>query len=52
MSLFMVIVANNGLPGEGTMKSLVVCTITLCIVAHGLTANPWAARMAKLTSET
>jgi len=50
--VFFVIVANAGLPGESTMKSVVVCTITLCIVAHGVTANPWAKRMAKSQSNT
>ncbi len=50
--VFMVIVANNGLPGEETMKVVVTCVITLCIVAHGVTANPWAARMARRAPKT
>jgi NhaP-type Na+/H+ or K+/H+ antiporter len=48
--VFFVIVANAGLPGESTMKSVVVCTITLCIIAHGVTANAWANKMAKSQS--
>jgi NhaP-type Na+/H+ or K+/H+ antiporter len=50
--VFFVIVANADLPGESTMKSVVVCTITLCIVAHGVTANAWAKRMAKSQPNT
>ena len=45
--VFFVIVANEHLPGESIIKSVVVCTITLCIVAHGVTANAWAKRIAK-----
>ena len=37
--VFFVIVANEHLPGESIMKSVVVCTITLCIVAHGVTGQ-------------
>jgi NhaP-type Na+/H+ or K+/H+ antiporter len=50
--VFFVIVANEHLPGESIMKSVVVCTITLCIVAHGVTANFWAHRMARSQSAT
>ena len=45
--VFFVIVASHHLPGESVLKDVVVCTITACIVAHGLTANWWANRMAK-----
>ena len=45
--VFFVIVANNGLPGEQVIQSVVVCTITMCIVAHGVTANLWANRISK-----
>lgn len=31
---------------RSVMEHGVVCTITLCILAHGLTANLWAKRMA------
>jgi NhaP-type Na+/H+ or K+/H+ antiporter len=50
--VFFVIVANADLPGESTIKSVVVCTITLCIIAHGVTANAWANKMAKSQSNT
>jgi NhaP-type Na+/H+ or K+/H+ antiporter len=50
--VFFVIVANAHLPGESIMKSVVVCTITLCIFAHGVTANAWAKRMANSQSNT
>ncbi|MEH6636667.1 MAG: cation:proton antiporter [Halioglobus sp.] len=50
--VFFVIVADANLPGESIIQSVVVCTITLCIVAHGVTANLWANRMAKSQSNT
>ena len=50
--VFFVIVANADLPGESTIESVVVCTITLCIFAHGVTANAWAKRMANGQSNT
>ena len=40
--VFFVIVANANLPSESILEHVVVCTITLCVVAHGLTANVWA----------
>ena len=46
------VVGDAALPGESTIQSVVVCTITLCIVAHGVTANAWANRMAKSHSDT
>lgn len=40
--VFFIIVANAGLPSESVLGHVVVCTITLCVIAHGLTANVWA----------
>jgi NhaP-type Na+/H+ or K+/H+ antiporter len=40
--VFFIIVANESLPSESLMQHVVVCTVTLCVVAHGLTANAWA----------
>lgn len=40
--VFFVIVANESLPGESVLQHVVVCTITLCVIAHGVTANFWA----------
>ena len=50
--VFMVIVAGESLPAESVMVRTVVCTITLCVIAHGLTANPWAARLARRMPES
>ena len=49
--VFMVIVAAEHLAAESVMVRTVVCTITLCVIAHGLTANPWAARLARRMPE-
>ena len=38
--VFIVIVLNHHLPGHETLSLVVVCTVVLSIVAHGLTANP------------
>ena len=40
--VFAVMVVNSGLPDSGPLAMTVVCTIVLSIVAHGVTANPWA----------
>jgi NhaP-type Na+/H+ or K+/H+ antiporter len=40
--VFFVIVANEKLPSESILQHTVVCTVTLCVIAHGLTANAWA----------
>jgi len=40
--VFGVIVLNAGLPEGGTMAMVVACTIILSILAHGVSANPWA----------
>jgi NhaP-type Na+/H+ or K+/H+ antiporter len=40
--VFFIIVANAELPSESVFQHVVVCTITLCVIAHGLTANIWA----------
>jgi len=36
------IVINAGLPGGSTLATVVVCTVILSILLHGLTANPLA----------
>ncbi len=38
--VFAVIVLNEHLPGGDTITMTVVCTITLSVLAHGLSANP------------
>ena len=40
--VFAVIVLEENLPGGQTLAATVACTIILSILAHGLSANPWA----------
>jgi len=40
--VFTIIVVNADLPSESVLVHTVVCTVTLCVIAHGLTANAWA----------
>jgi NhaP-type Na+/H+ or K+/H+ antiporter len=40
--VFAVIVVNANVPHSGTIAATVTCTILLSILAHGITANPWA----------
>jgi NhaP-type Na+/H+ or K+/H+ antiporter len=40
--VFAVIVMNANVPGGGVIAATAVCTIILSILAHGVTANPWA----------
>jgi NhaP-type Na+/H+ or K+/H+ antiporter len=40
--VFAVIVVNANLPNSGSIAMIVVCTIILSILGHGITANPWA----------
>ncbi len=50
--VFIIIVVNADLPSESILLHVVVCTITMCVVAHGLTANAWAKGIARrLTAE-
>ena len=45
--VFAVIVLNSHLPGGSVIGVTAVCTITLSIIAHGLSANPLVARLSK-----
>jgi len=40
--VFGVIVVNANVPNSGPIAMTVVCTIILSIIAHGVSANPWA----------
>ncbi|MGD9052834.1 MAG: cation:proton antiporter [Desulfobacterales bacterium] len=40
--VFAVIVVEAGVPNSGIIAATAVCTIMLSIVAHGISANPWA----------
>jgi NhaP-type Na+/H+ or K+/H+ antiporter len=42
--VFAVVVLEAKLPGGDTIAMIVTCTIGLSIVAHGISANPWANR--------
>ena len=42
--VFAVIVLNSNLPSGNILTTTVTCTVLLSIIAHGLTANPWANR--------
>ena len=45
--VFAVIVLNSHLPGGSVIGVTAVCTITLSIIAHGLSANPLVASLSK-----
>jgi NhaP-type Na+/H+ or K+/H+ antiporter len=45
--VFLIIVGGKDLPSESVLIHTVVCTISLCVIAHGITANPWAQRLAR-----
>jgi NhaP-type Na+/H+ or K+/H+ antiporter len=40
--VFAVIVLNANLPNSHNLAVVVACTVILSILAHGVTANPWA----------
>ena len=44
--VFAIIVLNTNLPGTELMVLVVICTVFLSAIAHGLTANPLAAALA------
>ena len=46
--VFAVIVLNENLASGQILTNTVTCTILLSIIAHGLTANPWANRYANV----
>lgn len=45
--VFLIIVLNQNTEGNGTLAVTVVCTVTLSILLHGLTANPLAGWISK-----
>jgi len=49
--VFLIIVAGSDLPSRSLMIQTVTCTITLCVIAHGVTANPWARRLARVLGD-
>ena len=46
--VFLIIVGASDLSSESVLIHTVVCTVTFCVVAHGLTANLWANRLARV----
>jgi NhaP-type Na+/H+ or K+/H+ antiporter len=50
--VFFVIVANASLPSESVIAHVVTCTVTLCVIAHGLTANAWAKGIGRRLNST
>ncbi len=50
--VFAVIVLGEELPGGGVIGQTVVATIVLSIIAHGVTANPLVARLARGGEQT
>ncbi len=46
--VFSVLVLEAGLPGAELMSLVVVCTVFMSLVAHGMTANPLARRMSRI----
>lgn len=49
--VFAVIVLEAGLPNSHALAVVVSCTVILSIIAHGITANPWARGYGKRTPE-
>ena len=45
LAAFVFLVWNQGVAGRDLLAMRVVCTVTLSIFAHGLTANPLARRL-------
>ena len=49
--VFLIIVGGSDLASKSLMIQVVTCTITLCVIAHGLSANIWADRLARVLGE-
>lgn len=49
--VFGVIVMKEHLPGNSIITSVVACTILLSVIAHGVSANPLVAKLAKSLKE-
>jgi len=50
--VFAIIVLNTSLPGAEQMAIVVICTVLLSAVLHGITANPFASALANKLSKT
>ena len=49
--VFLVIVGGSDLSSKSLMIQTVTCTISLCVIAHGLSANAWATRLARVLGD-
>ena len=49
--VFAVIVLDENLPGSNMLATTVACTVVLSVLAHGITANPWAKRYGQRMQE-
>ena len=49
--VFAVIVLDENLPGSNMLATTVACTVVLSVLAHGITANPWAKRYGQRIQE-
>ena len=45
--VFTIMLLGKGLPAEATLVQVVVCTVTLCVLAHGISAYPWASAIGR-----
>ncbi|MGF1735418.1 cation:proton antiporter [Photobacterium satsumensis] len=45
--VFLLIAISNPLQSESILIDVVVCTVTLCVITHGISANLWASRLAR-----
>ena len=43
--VFAVMVLERDLPGGGLIVASAGCTVLLSVIAHGISANPWVARL-------
>lgn len=44
--VFAVMIMDSNLQGTNTILATAICTVLLSVLLHGISANPWAARMA------
>ncbi|MBY5946567.1 cation:proton antiporter [Photobacterium rosenbergii] len=49
--VFLLIAIDNPLTSESILIDVVVCTVTLCVVTHGISANLWANRLARQSQQ-
>ena len=45
--VFGVIIMDTELQARNTLLATAICTVLLSVVLHGLSANPWAARLGR-----